>query len=24
MADELGYHGGTVLAAYPSCEVPEH
>jgi gluconate 2-dehydrogenase gamma chain len=24
MADELGYRGGTVLAAYPSCEVPEH
>jgi hypothetical protein len=24
MSVELGYHGGTVLSEYPSCEVPEH
>ncbi len=24
MSVELGFHGGTVLAAYPTCEVPEH
>ncbi len=24
MSDELGYHGGTVLAEYPNCEIPEH
>ena len=24
MTVELGYHGGTVLSEYPSCEVPEH
>lgn len=24
MSVELGYHGGTVLSEYPTCDVPEH
>ncbi len=24
LLDELGYQGNTVLAAFPSCEIPEH